>query len=41
MKDTNGSIEEKNKDITNKSDEKATAEGDKTAAEEARAQSET
>merc|ERR1719146_275094 len=35
VKDTNGSIEEKNRDITNKSAEKATAEADKTATEEA------
>ena len=34
MKDTNASIEEKNRDITNKSDEKAQAEGDLTAANE-------
>ena len=36
VKDTNGSIEEKNRDITNKSSEKATAEADKTATEEAK-----
>merc|ERR1719261_427897 len=36
VKDTNGSIEEKNRDITNKSELKATAEADKTAAEEAK-----
>ena len=36
VKDTNGSIEEKNRDITNKSSEKATAEADKTASEEAK-----
>merc|ERR1719421_1417676 len=35
VKDTNKSIEEKNRDITNKTAEKATAEGDKTTAEEA------
>merc|ERR1740130_1759463 len=34
VKDTNGSIEEKSKDIVNKSEAKATAEGDKTQAEE-------
>merc|ERR1719235_1456747 len=36
VKDTNGSIEEKNRDITNKSELKATAEADKTASEEAK-----
>ena len=36
MKDTNASIEKKNRDITNKTEEKATAEGDKTSAEEAK-----
>ena len=36
MKDTNASIEEKNRDITNKSAEKADAEADKTASEEAK-----
>jgi hypothetical protein len=36
VKDTNASIEEKNRDITNKSSEKANAEADKTAAEEAK-----
>merc|ERR1719263_2750041 len=35
VKDTNASIEEKNRDITNKSDEKAQAEGDLTAMNEA------
>merc|ERR1740130_527134 len=34
VKDTNASIEEKSKDIVNKSEAKATAEGDKTQAEE-------
>jgi len=36
VKDSNASIEEKNRDITNKTEEKATAEADKTAAEEAK-----
>merc|ERR1719183_2206365 len=36
VKDTNGSIEEKNRDITNKSELKAIAEADKTASEEAK-----
>jgi len=36
VKDTNGSIEEKNRDITNKTELKATTEADKTAAEEAK-----
>merc|ERR1719421_1536365 len=36
VKDTNASIEEKNRDITNKSDEKAQAEADLTAANEAK-----
>ena len=36
VKDSNKSIEEKNRDITNKSSEKATAEADKTATEEAK-----
>ena len=36
MKETNKSVEQKTRDITNKSDEKAQAEVDKTAAEEAR-----
>merc|ERR1719287_122441 len=36
VKDTNASIEEKNRDITNKSAEKAEAEGDLTAANEAK-----
>merc|ERR1719379_166787 len=36
LKDTNASTEKKNQDITNKSEEKSTAEGDKTSAEEAR-----
>merc|ERR1719214_149859 len=35
-KDTNGSIEEKTRDITNKTEEKSTAEADKVAAEEAK-----
>merc|ERR1719263_1706842 len=34
VKDTNGSIEEKTKDMVNKSEEKATKEGEKTQAEE-------
>ena len=36
VKDSNKSIEEKNRDITNKTAEKATAEGDLTAANEVR-----
>jgi len=36
VKDTNGSIEEKGKEVVNKSEAKATAEGDKTQAEEER-----
>merc|ERR1719181_493477 len=36
VKDTNASIEEKSRDITNKTEEKATAEADKVAAEELR-----
>merc|ERR1719399_2789429 len=36
VKDTNASIEDKNRDITNKSSVKATAESDKTATEEAK-----
>merc|ERR1719453_1652454 len=36
VKDTNGSIEEKSRDITNKTEEKAGAEADKTAAVEAK-----